>query len=287
MLKNSEVLSSLSCVHTRSLPPPTPATAIHFLHCYRRPICYPALVGSVLQKRCRSRRPIICLPCFDLPSIALPLWDSFLAFDKVVELKPQPQVTVIDTDMEIDLDLPDEAREQLEAKGARDRAQTLRAHMDPVPTAAVSAGGATGVSTGHSLRPTAPPAVSRLSPMGDSDSESDSDEESTAAQNAFDPEKHRLIKLEGLPEEPAQDDEGVFTCQLRSSQGKFARRFRYGDVLGVLLDFAEAHGGIPGHYRVVMPFPRKVFTRDGASTGVTLKEAGLTSKQEAVILETF
>ncbi|CAN0574164.1 unnamed protein product, partial [Ectocarpus sp. 12 AP-2014] len=31
---------------------------------------------------------------------------------KVVELRPEPQVTVIDTDMEIELDLPEKAREQ-------------------------------------------------------------------------------------------------------------------------------------------------------------------------------
>ncbi|CAN0579646.1 unnamed protein product, partial [Ectocarpus sp. 12 AP-2014] len=52
-----------------------------------------------------------------------------------------------------------------------------------------------------------------------------------------------------------------------------------------LLDFCEAQGGVPGQYRLVMPFPRRVLTRDDASAGTTLREAGLTSKQESVILE--
>lgn len=214
---------------------------------------------------------------------------------KVVELKPEPQVTVIDTDMEIDLDLPDEAREQLEAKGARDRAQTLRAHMDTNTTPSMpTISSKVGLGTaGHSLSPSKsqpPVTVGGVSPMDDDsdlDSDSDDDDASAAAKNIFDPEKHRLAKFNALPEEPAQDEEGVFTCQLRSSQGKFARRFRFEDDLGVLLDFAEAHGGVPGHYRVVMPYPRKVFTRDEQAAGMTLRGAGLTSRQEAVILETF
>lgn len=207
----------------------------------------------------------------------------------MVELRPEPQVTLIDTDLEIELDLPEEAREQLEAKGARERAQTLRAHMDPTPSSPVSDPGAGtgGVSGGKSLSP-AGYASRGQSAMNVDDSDADSDDEdSGASKNVFDPEKHRLLKLEGLPEEPSRDQEGVFTCQLRSSEGKFARRFRYGDGLDLLLDFAEAHGGVPGRYRVVMPFPRKVLMRDETSAEMTLKDAGLTSKQEAVILEKF
>ncbi|CAM9639770.1 unnamed protein product, partial [Hapterophycus canaliculatus] len=84
---------------------------------------------------------------------------------------------------------------------------------------------------------------------------------------------------------PPTDEEDVFTCQLRSPQGRFKRRFRFGDAIGVLLDFAEAQGGVPGQYRLVVPFPRRILTRDDGSTGTTLREAGLTSKQESVILE--
>ncbi len=211
----------------------------------------------------------------------------------MVELRPEPQVTVIDTDMEIELDLPDKAREQLEEKSAQNRAKTLRAHMgDATPSA--------GSSPGQSLSPTPRGGTGQVlggggaasnsgpSPMDeseddDSDRDSDDDDEGVAA--AFDPVKHRLAKFEALPEEPPRDEEGVFTCQLRSQQGKFTRRFRFGDPLGVLLDFAESQGGVPGQYRLVVPFPRRVLTRDDASSGTTLLEAGLTSKQESVILE--
>ena len=199
--------------------------------------------------------------------------------------------------MEIELDLPDKAREQLEEKSAQNRAKTLRAHMsDATPSA--------GSSPGQSLSPT-PEGRGSLagggggnvlggggnasnngpSPMDDSDSEDDSDEDESSKETAFDPVKHRLAKFEALPAEPPRDEEGVFTCQLRSQQGKFTRRFRFGDPLGVLLDFAESQGGVPGQYRLVVPFPRRVLTRDDAASGKTLLEAGLTSKQESVILE--
>lgn len=207
----------------------------------------------------------------------------------MVELKPEAQVTLIDTDMEIDLDLPDEAREQLEAKGAKERAQTLRAHMDIAPSTSPPSFGLTvGSLTGHSLSPTAPAMRSSPSQMDDSGPDSDSDAEGADESNKIlDAERHRMAKLEGLPAEPSRDCEGVFTCQLRSSEGKFARRFRFGDDLGLLFDFAEAYGGVPGHYQVVMPFPRKVLKRDDQSAGITMKQAGLTSKQEAIILEKF
>lgn len=228
---------------------------------------------------------------------------------QVVELRPEPQVTVIDTDMEIDLDLPEKAREQLEEKSAQDRARTMRAHMGAATAAASSAVSSPGQSLspppraasagagGHVLGGAgatgpgmggAEVVKSSLSPMDDSEddySDVDSDDERSKRQNAFDPAKHRLAKLQELPEEPPRDEVGVFTCQLRSPQGRFTRRFRFEDTVGVLLDFAEAQGGVPGQYRLVVPFPRRILTRDDSSTSTTLREAGLTSKQESVILE--
>lgn len=225
---------------------------------------------------------------------------------QVVELRPEPQVTVIDTDMEIELDLPEKAREQLQEKGAQDRAKTLRAHMgaatissrgssptqslSPPPSGGGYVVGGKGSSVAAGGKDTS---TTGLSPMDDSESDDDSDldsddERSTSGgpkKRAFDLEKHRLAKFQQLPEEPPRDEEGVFTCQLRTTEGKFTRRFRFADALGVLLDFCEAQGGVPGQYRLVMPFPRRFLTRDDASAGTTLHEAGLTSKQESVILE--
>ncbi|CAM9992592.1 unnamed protein product, partial [Hapterophycus canaliculatus] len=149
---------------------------------------------------------------------------------KVVELRPEPHVTVIDTDMEIELDLPEKAREQLEEKSAQDRAKTMRAHMG-VATTTSSAGS----SPGQSLSPTRRAASaggghvlggegagvtgiggtratrSSLLPMDDSeddDSDIDSDEErsKSGGKNAFDPVKHRLAKFQELPEEPPTDE---------------------------------------------------------------------------------
>lgn len=228
------------------------------------------------------------------------------SLQKVVELRPEPQVTVIDTDMEIELDLPEEAKEKLEEKSAQDRAKTMRAHMAggtmsaagqslSLPANAVAGGGGVVLGGGRTLADSGSASGSgsgsgsgRASPMDESEDDSDldsDDEDSAGAKNTFDPEKHRLVKLQELPEEPDRLDDGVFTCQLRSSQGKNARRFRFGDRLEVLLDFAEALGGVPGQYRLLIPFPRRVLTREDAAAGMTLREAGLTSKQESVIVE--
>lgn len=194
--------------------------------------------------------------------------------------------------MELELDLPKEAREQLEEQGARDRGKTLRAHMDAKssgsaspaqslsPTPKVPGGAGATLGGGVTTRKWA--VGKGVSAMDESEDDTDEEDEQNSA---FDPMKHRLTMLEQLAEEPALDVADVFTCQLRSSEGKFARRFRFGDSLGVLLDFAEAQGGIPGQYRLVVPFPRRVLTRDEVASGMTLREAGLTSKQESVILE--
>lgn len=211
-----------------------------------------------------------------------------------MELQPEAQVTVIDTDVEIELDLPAEAQEQLEEQGARDAARTLRAHLEeenlsggraashgsvsPTRAQGRAAGIEQAVGTGVDL--------SRSMEQDDLDSEEDDASEDELG-TALDSEKYRLKKLQELPEEPPLDDNGVFTCQLRSAQIKTARRFRYTDPLHVLFDFAEANGGVPGHYRVVMSFPRRVLMRDTASAETTLRDAGLTAKQEAVILEKF
>lgn len=206
---------------------------------------------------------------------------------------------MIDTDMEIELDLPEEAKEKLEEKSAQDRAKTMRAHMGGTTSSGQSlslpanaaAGGGVVLGGGRTLAGGSSgsgTASGRASPMDESEDDSDldsDDEESVGAKNTFDPEKHRLAKLQELPEEPDRLDDGVFTCQLRSSQGKNARRFRFGDKLELLLDFAEALGGVPGQYRLLIPFPRRVLTREDAVAGMTLREAGLTSKQESVIVE--
>ena len=208
----------------------------------------------------------------------------------MVELRPEPQATLIDTDMELELDLPKGAREQLEEQSTRDRGKTLRAHMDAKPSSGTG-------SPAQSLSPTPRATKAGSVALGGGialggkgtfamdDGEDDSDDEETEQESAFDPEKHRLTMLQQLPEEPSREANGVFTCQLRSSEGKYTRRFRFGDSIDVLLDFAEAQGSVPGKYRLVVPFPRRVLTREEASSGMTLREAGLTSKQESVILE--
>ncbi|CAM9299038.1 unnamed protein product [Discosporangium mesarthrocarpum] len=230
---------------------------------------------------------------------------------KVVELRPEPETTVIDTDLEIDLELPEVAKKHLEEQEAQERSRTLRAYMHGTRGEARQngAGGGVevagvggGVALGHQLGGAGPVPMDvnalkggdddgaspspqsrggpgMLSGLGsDDDSSSDSEDEGG---KEFDPEAHRLA----LPEEPQLGEDGVVTCQLRGMRGeKFLRRFRRLDRLRVLFDFAEANGFIPGQYRVVVPYPRRVLAPEDSGE-LTLEEAGLTAKQEALILE--
>ncbi|GLT77593.1 hypothetical protein SLA2020_491610 [Shorea laevis] len=88
-----------------------------------------------------------------------------------------------------------------------------------------------------------------------------------------------------LPKEPAIDDENAVTLLVRMPDGsRHARRFLKSDKLQLLFDFIDVGKLMEsGTYRVVRPYPRHAFSVDDGSS--SLKELGLTSKQEALFLE--
>ncbi|CAL5432986.1 unnamed protein product [Camellia sinensis] len=98
-------------------------------------------------------------------------------------------------------------------------------------------------------------------------------------------ERQLAAKEVSLPQEPTSDDESAVTLLVRMPDGsRRGRRFLKSDKLQSLFDFIDVGRGVkPGTYRLVRPYPRRAFS-DG-ECAATLKELGLTSKQEALFLE--
>ncbi|KAL3818105.1 hypothetical protein ACJIZ3_004010 [Penstemon smallii] len=100
-------------------------------------------------------------------------------------------------------------------------------------------------------------------------------------------ERQLAAKEASLPQEPTPDDENSVNLLVRMPDGsRRGRRFRKSDKLQFLFDFIDVGRAVkPGSYRLVRPYPRRAFG-DGESTS-TLNELGLTSKQEALYLESI
>ncbi|KAI7995682.1 Plant UBX domain-containing protein 8 [Camellia lanceoleosa] len=98
-------------------------------------------------------------------------------------------------------------------------------------------------------------------------------------------ERQLAAKEVSLPQEPTSDDENAVTLLVRMPDGsRHGRPFLKSDKLQSLFDFIDVGRGVkPGTYRLVRPYPRRAFS-DG-ECAATLKELGLTSKQEALFLE--
>lgn len=100
-------------------------------------------------------------------------------------------------------------------------------------------------------------------------------------------ERQLAAKEASLPQEPTSDDENAVNLLVRMPDGsRRGRRFLRTDKLQYLFDFIDVARVIkPGTYRLVRPYPRRAFS-DGESSS-TLEELGLTSKQEALFLESI
>ncbi|XP_015584165.2 plant UBX domain-containing protein 8 isoform X1 [Ricinus communis] len=100
-------------------------------------------------------------------------------------------------------------------------------------------------------------------------------------------EFERLLaaKEASLPQEPAVNDENAVTLLVRMPDGsRCSRSFLKSDKLQFLFDFIDIGRTVkPGTYRVMRPFPRHPFSAGDSS--LSLKELGLTNKQEALFLE--
>ncbi|KAI4377880.1 hypothetical protein MLD38_015441 [Melastoma candidum] len=114
-------------------------------------------------------------------------------------------------------------------------------------------------------------------------------EEETRRKQEEEQELERLLaaKEASLPQEPSSDDENAITLLIRMPDGtRCGRRFLKSDKLQCLFDFIDVGRAVkPGTYRLVRPYPRHPFSPNESS--LSLNELGLTSRQEALFLETM
>ncbi|TXG62796.1 hypothetical protein EZV62_009790 [Acer yangbiense] len=98
-------------------------------------------------------------------------------------------------------------------------------------------------------------------------------------------ERWLAMKETLLPPEPASNDGNAVTLLVKMPDAtRCSRRFLKSDKLKFLFDFIDVGRTVkPGTYRVVRPYPRRAFNVSDGSLSLT--EAGLTSKQEALFLE--
>lgn len=115
------------------------------------------------------------------------------------------------------------------------------------------------------------------------------------------------------PEPPADDAEAVSLAVRLPAGGRYSRRFRRSDTLQSVFDFVDVQSGTesgaiqgaagpaaaepaggngaaapairPGSYSLATSYPRRVLQDGPTAAGMTLAEAGITSKQEALFLE--
>ncbi|KAI4364884.1 hypothetical protein MLD38_020917 [Melastoma candidum] len=114
-------------------------------------------------------------------------------------------------------------------------------------------------------------------------------EEETRRKQEEEQELERLLaaKEASLPQEPSADDENAITLLVRMPDGtRCGRRFLKSDKLQSLFDFIDVGRAVkPDTYRLVRPYPRRPFSPDEST--LSLNELGLTSRQEALFLETM
>mmetsp|Transcript_10297 Transcript_10297/g.19490 ORF Transcript_10297/g.19490 Transcript_10297/m.19490 type:complete len:431 (-) Transcript_10297:253-1545(-) len=110
------------------------------------------------------------------------------------------------------------------------------------------------------------------------------EEEEAAAKLTHALSQKRLV----LPSEPDSTGDDVVTVLVRAPNGcRISRRFLRSNNVQALFDYIDveelAKDHPPGSYKLVTQFPRRIFT-DG-SADQTFEQAGLNSKQEALLLE--
>ena len=173
----------------------------------------------------------------------LQVWFRGKCFDlRVVELEPDPAVTVIDTDLTVDVDVPEE--------------------QPPPPESAPSA--ASGAAASKQV---SPPRTLGGSTLGGSSSGSTSSAAAPAAAPPSDEEERRRAgALAALAPEPADGDADVVSLLIRKPDGSMvARRFGKAQPFADVFAFVDAtspssSSSAAGAYRLVTRFPRRLFT---------------------------
>jgi len=173
---------------------------------------------------------------------------------QVLELRPSPAVSIIDTDLEVDLEV------SVEAAAAQKKAEEERRAAEEAKRRAEEEA-----------------------------RQQEEDEARRAAELEAAAAQHAATKAAALPPEPSQEEraEGLaIEILLRFPDGsRRSRTFRRTDAPGALFDFAEAGpmGGLAfgQAYKLITGYPPRSLAADAP----TLQDAGLTGKQEALLVQ--
>lgn len=182
---------------------------------------------------------------------------------RVQQLRPTQQVSVIDTEMEAEVEPSIETEQRLKVEAEENRRREVE--MERMAVAALAQKEAAEAKA----------------------AEEAARQEARAVKEAADWERIRQEKEASLPPEPPAGTQGCTTCLVRFPDGsRHARRFRHIDPLASVFQFVDAQGGSrqpPGSYSLVTQYPRRQFLD---SFPGTLQEAGLLG-QEALMLESL
>jgi len=177
---------------------------------------------------------------------------------RVLELQPESAVSVIETDLEVDIAPSVENEEAVAAAEAEEAKRWAEAQRVAEEEARRKA------------------EATRLV----------AEEEARRAAAEAERERWRVAKASTLPPEPAAAEPNLVTVMVRMPDGsRCSRRYQKADPLQLLYDAVEAHTGLePGRYQLVRTLPREVFSpQDNAEA--TLQTVGLVCRQEALMME--
>lgn len=178
---------------------------------------------------------------------------------RVLELKPESAISIVETDLEVDIAPSVETEEEIqrleEAKIAR-KEQIRKENEEEEFRAEQEKQAADALKKEEALK-----------------------------QQEREERWERLSQA--LPPEPTPGPD-VTTVLVRTPDGtRKERRFLRSDRISLLFDFVDSGpcgGAEPGGYNLVMLYPKRVFTLSGDGC-TTLHEAGITGRQESLLIE--
>jgi hypothetical protein len=210
---------------------------------------------------------------------------------QAVEVRPEPQGSLIDTDVEIDLE-----------ESAEYKASLLRKQQQEAEASRGSGGRVLGQGSSVAMPPPAPPQSVGSSaipvPSGRVLGRTSHTDIAAPPQSAPTPPSGAAPSAASLTPEPPVGAEGAITCKFRvsssggSAGGSVTRRFLQSDPAEALFAFLRSHPGVAAHLtsgerslQLTTRFPNRTITEleVSANHGATLATLGLTSSIDFIV----
>jgi hypothetical protein len=219
---------------------------------------------------------------------------------RVVEMKPEPKGTLIDTDVEVDLDNSEEHLQKQSTESQKEQSASGGRLLGSNTSAKLSTAGGAGAqdavasySTGYKLsRSEDPPSASVTSSSVTQPSLTDSSSSSAkiassvfstigASSSSVVSSAATAAAVE-LPAEPEAGAENVISVRVKTpTGGTLSRRFLNNNSLKLLFAYVSAQTGMQqGALQLSTRFPPRVFSLESLSSDVSFVDAGITASQE-------